>query len=80
MYWSVNPFAYIIILLHMPNAATNFADCTNGQLRLIGGSSETEGRVEICYENQWGTVCDNGWSAEDARVVCRQLGYQTLGE
>ena len=55
-------------------------NCSQGQLRLIGGSSDNEGRVEICYENRWGTICDNGWSNEDAKVVCRQLGFQTVGE
>ena len=62
------------------STVNNLDDCSQGQLRLIGGSSENEGRVEICYDNQWGTICDNGWSSEDAKVVCRQLGFQTVGE
>ena len=41
----------------------------------MGGSSSNEGRVEICINGQWGTVCDDGWSTTDAMVVCRQLGY-----
>ena len=49
-------------------------------MRLIGGSNPLEGRVEICYYNQWGTVCDNSWSTSDARVVCQQLGYSSASK
>ena len=41
----------------------------------MNGGSEFEGRVEICHDNQWGTVCDIMWDNLDAMVVCRQLGY-----
>lgn len=51
------------------------ANCTNGQIRLRGGTNVAEGRVEICYGRAWGTICDTLWGNSDAQVVCRQLGF-----
>ena len=49
--------------------------CYHGEVRLVGGASPNEGRVEVCVNGVWGTVTDDGFYISGARVVCRQLGY-----
>ncbi len=55
------------------------APCSTGDIRLAGGNVPNEGRIEICINNEWGTVCDDSWGVTDATVVCRQLGYSITG-
>ena len=75
-----NNSSNIIIIISMYNKLyMSFLACSHGSLRLVGGSSATQGRVEICLNSQWGTVCDDFWGTSDAWVVCRQLGYSTSG-
>ena len=59
------------------------SSCTEeGNVRLMDGPSSREGRVEICNNGEWGTICDRyyySWDYEDAKVVCRQLGFAAAG-
>lgn len=53
--------------------------CTFGDIRLIDGTEETNGRVEICIGGYWGTICDEEFDVLDAQIVCKQLGYPYQG-
>ena len=54
--------------------------CLEGDIRLLEGSNELEGRVSMCKSNMWGTLCSTAWSWQEAQVVCRQLGRSTVGK
>lgn len=45
----------------------------------MGGTSNRDGRLEICNDNVWGTVCDDSFTPLDANVACRQLGFSSSG-
>ena len=51
-------------------------DCQDGDVRLVGGDGDgDEGTVEVCYANLWGIISQVGWDNNDAKVVCRSLGF-----
>ena len=64
----------------MPRILT-FSVCIGVAVRLVGGSSYNEGRLEVKYNGEWGSVCYYGWynTIRNTYVVCRQLGFGTSG-
>ena len=61
--------------MYVANIFLCFTACNQGDIRLIGGTDDREGRVEVCNQNQWGSVCDVSWDMSDANVACRQAGF-----
>ena len=59
--------------------STSEASCTDWDIRLVNGSNPLEGRLEICFNRAWGTVCSTKFSIKDANVTCNQLGFPFNG-
>ena len=55
------------------------AVCKDGDVKIVGGATESEGRLEVCLGKRWGTIDGHGWTHTDTQVACRQLGYSTQG-
>ena len=58
--------------------------CTTGNIRLVNSYTSSygrsEGRVEVCYNNEWGTICDYDWGTYDVQTACYELGYSKTGQ
>ena len=55
------------------------SDCEDGDVRLVNGSFATEGRLEVCKNKIWGSVCSTGFDSTDAYVICNELGLGDSG-
>ena len=79
-YVKVRPSLSIYLLTYLFSVnTTKPINCTTGDIRLVGGTKDYEGRLEVCINNVWGTVCGIWWDILDTIVACKQLGHQELG-
>ena len=67
---------YAVALFHHTVPAEE--QCLTGDVRLVNGSAMA-GRLEVCFNGVWGTVCRSGWTNRTATVVCNQLGFDSSG-
>lgn len=56
------------------------ANCNDSDVRLVGGNDSTTGRIEVCVNRAWGTICNRRFGTNEASVICRQLGFSTEGK
>ncbi|XP_052788301.1 deleted in malignant brain tumors 1 protein-like isoform X2 [Mya arenaria] len=63
---------FVQVIFHLCYAASS-------NIRLVGGSSQYSGRVEIQFNQKWGTICNHGFSDTNAAVICRMLNFPTTG-
>ncbi len=72
-------FIHIMDLFSTAEPSIVSGNCTNGQVRLVGGENVTLGRVEVCINNAWGTVCNSRFGTNEAKVICNQLDFSNTG-
>ncbi|MCG8625906.1 MAG: scavenger receptor cysteine-rich domain-containing protein, partial [Proteobacteria bacterium] len=82
------PLSYLSPAISSPTDAavvcqaqsTVSSNCSYGDIRLVNGSNKLEGRLEICINKVWGTICSQGFTADDADIVCSQIGLPFNGK
>lgn len=67
--WAPESYTYIIYI-------TESISCSEGDIRLADGKIDQEGRIEVCSNGVWGTICDTHFDIADGHVVCSNLGYK----
>ena len=69
----------MVIIIFVDISLTNYTNCTDGELRLAGGT-ELSGRVEICYNRVWYGICSDNYNRYSTpSTICKGLGYSSQG-
>ncbi len=64
---------------YLPDSSFNASICNDGAIQLVEGVDNSTGRLEVCFNKAWGTVCRHRFGSMDAQVACHQLGFPTKG-
>ena len=70
----------LLFVLFAKVQSSSYSNCTDGDVRLVDGSTNYEGRVEICISKAWGTITYFSGFYNEAQTVCNQLGYNATGK
>ena len=77
--WSALVIIFIVKCIYFDQLFYVVSCTRESGVRLTGGDRPGSGTVWVCINGVWTTVCDNFWNVPNARVVCRQLGYDGRG-
>ena len=55
------------------------ASCKDGDVRLVNGKNRYEGYIQVCFNQRWEAIYNDGWTGKETWVVCRELGYPPQG-
>ena len=77
---SCSPTSPDVGVVCAPNSTDIDPNCEDGDVRLRDGETVLEGRVEVCVNHAWGSVCSQGFTEAEAEVVCSQIGLSFNGE
>ena len=74
----ISTSSVVLTNTHFPTAHNvSSGVCKTGTIRLVGSALEYAGRVEVCINSEWSAVCDSNWDSTAARIVCRQLRFNS---
>lgn len=66
----------ILFIVSVNKPVSDPGTCTDGQIRIVNGTIQQEGRAEVCFNGVWGSICQGSWNGIDAYVFCKELGYK----
>ena len=69
----------VLQIFQFSDQETEMENCTQADVRLQDGPNVREGRLEICINKAWGTVCSTQFSDDDAAVACSQMKFERTG-
>ena len=73
-------YPLLVFMLFITDGQVEYVNCTNGEMRLSGGSSSMNGRTEICYNNLWFGICAESFNyLHELNLICEILGFSNRG-